>query len=171
MQRWAIEPAVNPSVLRAHVAHELTNRTIVTCPPAEAVRPIAGLLEIEAVRTIDLHRYRIRLNLRPGSDRVRTAGHARDVLAAVWGEPVPLPSDPGPRAFAVTHSGPRTVAESAEMAAGHPVLEALFGLEGVSEAISGDRMVLVRLGALFSWDRHEAAVRAALDAADQSRND
>jgi hypothetical protein len=171
VRTWAIEPAVNPSVVRVHVAHELTDRTIVTGPPAEIDRPMAGLLEIEAVRTIDLHRYRIRLNLRPGSDRVATASHARDVLAAAWGEPVPVPLDGGPKAFAVGHRGPRTVAESAEMAEGTPLLEALFRLVGVSEAIAGEGLVLVRLAPLFAWERHEAAVRAALDAADQTSSD
>ena len=116
MRTWAIEPAVNPSVVRVHVVHELTDRTIVTSPPTEVAMPIAGLLEIEAVRTIDLHRYRIRLNLRPGSDRVRTAAHVRDVLSASWGEPIRIDPDPGPRAFEVGCHGPRTVAESAEMA-------------------------------------------------------
>jgi hypothetical protein len=162
--RWAIEPAANPYVVRVHVAHELTDRTILTTPPADVSMPVAGLLEIEAVRTVDLHRYRMRLNLRPGSDRSRTTSHTRDVLGAAWGEPVGLESDEGPRAFAVAYEGPRRVAESAEMAAGVPVLEALFDVEGVSEAVAGTGMVLVRLGRLFDWDRGERAVGAALAA-------
>jgi len=162
MGAWAIEPATNPSVVRIHVAEELTDRTIVTSPPADVAMPVAGLLEIEAVRTIDVHRYRIRLNLRPGSDRVRTAAHARDVLVAGWGEPVRLDPDEGPRAFEVAYRGPRTVAESAEMAAGHPLLQAVFGVDGVSEAIAGDGVLLVRLGRLFAWARREAAVRDVL---------
>jgi hypothetical protein len=162
--RWAIEPAVNPSVVRVHVGHELTDRTIVTSPPAELERPMAGLLEIEAIRTVDVHRYRIRLNLRQGTDRVLTAGHARDVLAAMWGEPMPLAPDEGPRAFAVDREGPRTVAESAEMAEGHAHLEAVFRVDGVSEAIAGEGIVLVRLGRLFSWDEREGPVGAALRA-------
>lgn len=162
--RWAIEPAANPSVVRVHVAHELTDRTILTTPPAEVAMPVAGLLEIEAVRTVDLHRYRMRLNLRPGSNRARTASHAREVLGAAWGEPVPLESDEGPRAFAVVYEGPRRVAESAEMAAGVPLLEVLFDVEGVSEAVAGTGMVLVRLGRLFGWDWGERAVGAALTA-------
>jgi hypothetical protein len=105
MGAWAIEPATNPSVVRIHVAEELTDRTIVTSPPADVAMPVAGLLEIEAVRTIDVHRYRIRLNLRPGSDRVRTAAHARDVLVAGWGEPIRLEPDEGPRAFEVAYRG------------------------------------------------------------------
>jgi hypothetical protein len=162
MRAWAIEPAVNPSVVRVHVSDELTDRTIVTSPPTEVAMPIRGLLEIEGVRTIDLHRYRIRLNLRPGSDRVRTAAYARDVLATSWGEPIRMDPDPGPRAFVVRYHGPRTVAESAEMAAGHPLLEAVFRVDGVSEAIAGDGMLLVRLGRLFGWDQRERVVTAAL---------
>jgi hypothetical protein len=162
--RWAIEPAVNPHVVRIHVAHELTDRTIVTGPPAELDRPLSGLLEIEAIRTVDLHRYRIRLNLRLATDRVVAAGHARDVLAAAWGDPESLVPDPGPRAFVVEREGPRTVAESAEMAEGHPHLEAAFRVEGVSEAIAGDGMVLVRLGRLFTWEEREGPVGAALRA-------
>jgi hypothetical protein len=165
MRAWAIEPAVNPSVVRVHVAEELTSRTIVTTPPATVAMPIRGLLEIEDVRTVDVHRYRLRLNLRAGADRARTAAHTRDVLAASWGEPVALAPDAGPRAFAVAHEGPRRVAESAEMAAGEPLLEALFRTEGVSEAIAGEGLVLVRLGQLFSWAEREDGVRVALAAA------
>jgi hypothetical protein len=165
VRAWSIEPAVNPSVVRVHVSDQLTDRTIVTSPPAVVAMPIAGLLEIEDVRTVDLHRYRIRMNLRPGSDRVRAAWHARDVLAASWGDPVRLTPDAGPRAFVVAHRGPRTVAESAEMASGHPLLEAVFEVDGVSEAIAGEDMLLVRLGRLFGWDDGEPAVREALAAA------
>lgn len=172
VRTWAIEPATNPSVVRVHVTDELTDRTIVTSPPAEVAMPVAGLLEIEAVRSIDLHRYRIRLNLRPGSDRVKTAAHARDVLVAGWGEPARLAPDEGPRAFEIPYRGPRTVAESAEMAAGHPLLEALFRVEGVSEAIASDGLLLVRLGRLFDWERHQRAVSAVLrGVARQSRSD
>jgi hypothetical protein len=162
VRAWAIEPATNPNVVRVHVTEELTDRTIVTSPPAEVAMPIAGLLEIEAVRTIDLHRYRIRMNLRPGSDRVRTAAHARDVLLAGWGEPVRLEPDEGPRAFEVANRSRRTVAESAEMAHGHALLEAVFRVDGVSEAIAGDGVLLVRLGRLFDWERQQDAVSAAL---------
>jgi hypothetical protein len=48
------------------------------------------------------------------------------------------------------------------MAAGHPLLEAVFGVDGVSEAIAGDGVLLVRLGRLFAWARHEAAVSDVL---------
>jgi hypothetical protein len=162
VRAWAIEPAVNPSIVRVHVSEELTDRTIVTTPPATVAMPIAGLLELEDVRTVDLHRYRLRVNLRAAGDRVRTASSTADVLAAGWGRPVALPADAGPKAFAIRYNGPRTVAESAEMADGHLLLEALFAVEGVSEAIAGDGLVLVRLGRLFSWAGHEDDVREAL---------
>jgi hypothetical protein len=169
MRAWAIEPAVNPSVVRVHVAEQLTDRTIVTTPPATVPMPIAGVLELEDVRTVDLHRYHLRVNLRAAADRVRTASSTAEVLAAGWGRPAALPPDAGPKAFAVRHDDPRTVAESAEMANGHPLLEALFAVDGVSEAIAGDGLVLVRLGRLFSWPEREADVRDALATARASR--
>jgi hypothetical protein len=119
-------------------------------------------LEIEAIRTVDVSRYRIRMNLRPEVHRARTVVHASDILAAAWGASVSLEADPGPRVFAVEREGPRTVAESAEMAAGNPHLEAVFNVDGVSEAIAGDGMVLVRLGRMFTWDEREDPVGAAL---------
>ncbi|HLB39057.1 MAG TPA: hypothetical protein VJM84_01255 [Actinomycetota bacterium] len=161
---WALEPAVNPAVLRVHVGHELTDRTIVTSPPVEIDRPLAGLLELDAVRTLDLHRYRVRLNLRPGADREAAAEHADAILASEWGPARSLEPDPGPRAFQVDNAGPRTVAESAEMAAGHPLLEAVFAVEGVSEAIAGADLMLVRLGRLFGWAEAEPRVIRALAA-------
>ena len=45
---------------------------------------------------------------------------------------------------------------------GHPLLEAVFGVEGVSEAIVGDDLVLVRLGRLFAWPDAEPQVIRAL---------
>jgi hypothetical protein len=162
MRSWALEATPNPAVLRVHVGHELTDRTIVTSPPAELDRPLAGLLELDAVRTLDLHRYRARVNLRPDANRGATAEHARAILAAEWGPARALHADDGPRAFQVSHRGPRTVAESAEMATGHPLLEAVFTVDGVSEAIVGDDVVLVRLGRLFGWERAEPSVIRAL---------
>jgi len=162
MRSWALEATPNPAVLRVHVGHELTDRTIVTSPPAELERPLAGLLELDAVRTLDLHRYRVRVNLRPDADGEATAAHARAILASGWGPAHPLDADEGPRAFQVRHRGPRTVAESAEMATGYPLLEAVFTVEGVSEAIVGDDVVLVRLGRLFGWDDAEPWVIRAL---------
>ena len=82
---WVLEPAMNPSVLRIHVGHQLTDRTIVTSPPAELAMPLAGLLELEAVRTVDLHRYRVRVNLVPAADRERTADHVREIIRPAWG--------------------------------------------------------------------------------------
>ena len=162
MRSWAMEATPNPAVLRVHVGHQLTDRTIVTSPPAELDHPLAGLLELDAVRGLDLHRYRIRVNLRRDADRDVTAAHAGEILASGWGPAQPLEADPGPRAFQVRHVGPRTVAESTEMATGHPLLEAVFAVEGVSEAIVGDDVVLVRLGRLFAWTRAEPLVIRAL---------
>ena len=164
MRSWVLESTPNPTLLRVHVGHELTDRTIVTSPPAELDRPLAGLLELDAVRTLDLHRYRVRVNLRPGADREATSVHAREILSAGWGAARSLGDEPGPRAFQVGNAGPRTVAESAEMAHGHPLLEAIFSVEGVSEAIAGDDLVLVRLGRLFDWADAEARVIRALAA-------
>ena len=48
------------------------------------------------------------------------------------------------------------------MALGHPLLEAVFEVEGVSEAIVGDDLVLVRLGRLFAWPDAEPQVIRAL---------
>jgi hypothetical protein len=168
---WALETATNPSVLRIHVGHELTDRTIVTSPPAEVAMPLAGLLEVEAVRTIDLHRYRVRVNLAQGADRRGTEGHIRDILRPSWGAEEPLPDDPEPRAFEARHPVPREVAESAEMAAGHPLLEGLFGIDGVSEAIAGDDVVLIRLGRLFTWQDVQPFIeRAVVAHANRSRD-
>ena len=159
---WAIETAVNPAVIRVHVGHELTDRTIVTAPPAELAWPLAGLLELDAIRTIDLQRYRVRANLRPDTDRDATVLHIAEILTSAWGAPRPVVTDPGPRAFEVSYRGPRTVAESAEMALGHRLLEAVFAVEGVSEAIAGDDLLLIKLGRLFGWTDVEPRVRSAL---------
>jgi hypothetical protein len=167
-RRWALEPATNPSVLRVHVGHELTDRTIVTSPPAELAMPIAGLLELEAVRSLDLHRYRVRMNLAQGADRHTTAAHARQILAPAWGAETSLGEDPRPFAFAATHRRDRVVAESAEMATGDEVLEALFRVDGVAEVVAGDGVVLVRLGALFAW--HDAAPAVAQAVAGQANS-
>ena len=82
MRSWALETTPNPAVLRIHVGHELTDRTIVTSPPAELEHPLAGLFELEAVRTVDLHRYRVRVNLRPDANQRATAAHAGAILAS-----------------------------------------------------------------------------------------
>jgi hypothetical protein len=160
--RWTLERPANPSVLRVHVDHELTDRTIVTSPPAEIARPLAGALELDAVRTVDLHRYHARVNLAHGADRGVTAGHVADVLRNAWGDETDDGAESDPRAFEIDYAGPRVVAESAEMAAGRDLLVKLFTVVGVREAILGDGLALVRIGRLFTWATVEPAVSAAL---------
>jgi hypothetical protein len=147
------------------VAHELTTATIVTCPPARATPPFDGVLRLDAVRSIDLHRYRARMNLAPGPDRASVAADTVARLTAAWGEATALPPDELPRAIAIDRHGERRVAESAEMAVGDPLLETMFRVDGVAEAIAGEGIVLVRLGRLFRWDDVGPAVAAAARAA------
>ena len=161
---WAIEGALNPTVLRLHVRDELTDRTIVTCPPEAAPAPLAALLSIEGVRSLDLHRYRVRINLAPGGGRGHVTAAASAALAGAWGAATELPPAGDPRAFAYPRRGRRVVAESLEMAraAREPVLIRLFAANGVAEAIAGDDLVLVRLGRMFGWEEVQDAVREAL---------
>jgi hypothetical protein len=161
-RRWALERPANPSVLRVHVDHQLTDRTIVTSPPAEIARPLAGLLELDAVRTVDLHRYHARVNLGRGTDRDVAAAHVDDILSAAWGDEADDGTESDPRAFEIDYAGPRVVAESAEMAVGRDLLVRLFAVAGVREAILGDGLALVRIGRLFTWAGVEPAVAAAL---------
>jgi hypothetical protein len=162
-RRWSLEPPANPSVLRIHVDHELTDRTIITGPPATIAYPLGGLLELEAVRTVDLHRYHARVNLAHDADRSVTARHVRDVLRAGWGhEMAAVDGVSDPRAFEVDYAGPRVVAESAEMAAGRDLLERLFTVDGVREAILGEGLALVSIGRLFTWSTVEPAVVSVL---------
>ena len=161
-RRWALERPANPSVLRVHVDHQLTDRTIVTSPPAEIARPLAGLLELDAVRTVDLHRYHARVNLGHGTDRDVAAAHVDDILSAAWGDEADDGTESDPRAFEIDYAGPRVVAESAEMAVGRDLLVRLFTVAGVREAILGDGLALVRIGRLFTWAGVEPAVAAAL---------
>jgi hypothetical protein len=161
-RRWAIERPANPSVLRVHVDHQLTDRTIVTSPPAEIARPLAGLLELEAVRTVDLHRYHARVNLAYGADRDVAEGHVVDIVGAAWGDQTDDGMESDPRAFEIDYTGPRVIAESAEMAAGRDLLVRLFTIAGVREAILGDGLALVRIGRLFTWAAVEPSVAAAL---------
>src|SRR5690242_14916675 len=114
-RRWALEQPANPSVIRVHVDHQLTDRTIVTSPPAEIARPLAGLLELDAVRTVDLHRYHARVNLAHGADRAAASAHVSDILRAAWGAQGEDGAESDPRAFEIDYAGPRVVAESAEM--------------------------------------------------------
>jgi hypothetical protein len=161
---WAIEGVPNPTVLRVHVDEVLTDLTIVTCPPEVAAMPLGGVLEIEAVRSLDLHRYRARINLRPGVAVGDVRRHVEEILTPTWGAESPLTEDEGPRAFSIDRDGPRLVAESLEMATGHrdDVLVRLLEVDGVVEAIVGEGVVLVRLGRLFGWDEAEARVSVAL---------
>lgn len=164
MTRWALEAATNRTVLRLHVDEGLTRETIETSPPAEAPSPLDRLFELEALRSLDLHRYRARLNLRPDADPGATAENAAAVLAHAWGPASTLAPDAGPRAFAATTIGGRRVAESPVMAEGDPLLAALFAVHGVSEAIVGAGVVLVRLGRLFDWADVQPALEAGLQA-------
>jgi hypothetical protein len=161
---WAIEGALNPTVLRIHVTDILTDRTIVVCPPEAAPAPFDAVGGIEGVRGLDLHRHRVRVNLEPGAGRAAVSQAAGKLLESAWGAPTSLPLDEGPRAFSVVHTGPRLVAESPVMAAHHgdTTLIRVFEVPGVVEAIVGDGLVLVRLGRLFAWDDVETEVSAAL---------
>ncbi len=62
---WALERAPNPLVIRVHTTVELTRSTIETCPPASPPEGLRSLLAVDGVRSIDLHRYRARLNMVP----------------------------------------------------------------------------------------------------------
>ncbi|HYH27716.1 MAG TPA: hypothetical protein VEA19_02945 [Actinomycetota bacterium] len=158
--RWAIEDVPNPAVIRIHVDEELTTRTIESCPPAKPPDLLAPLLDIEGVRSLEPHRYRVRVNLSPGAD----VGEAvAEVMRHRAGAPHPLPQEELPRAFETPARRGRVVAESLEMAAGDPLAERLFRTEGVAEAIIGEGVTLIRLGRLFGWADLEAAVRDVLD--------
>jgi hypothetical protein len=161
---WAIEGALNPTVLRIHVTETLTDRTIVVCPPEEAPAPFDAMTSIEGVRSLDVQRHRVRVNLLPGGGRGEVSRAVAGVLRASWGTAVSLPPDEGPRAFSIAHTGPRLVAESPVMAAQHGDLTLIraFEVPGVVEAIAGEGLVLVRLGRLFAWDDVEAEVSSAL---------
>lgn len=166
--RWALEPAVNPTVLRLHVDVELTTRTIVTCPPHDPPPIASPALAIAGVRSVDLHRYRARLNLRSGVIATDIVERASSELARALGPATEMPADEGPVVFEVDHEGPRHAAESAEMAerSREPTLVALFGVDGVAEAVLGEGLVLVRLGRLFRWqDGARSQVIAALEGA------
>jgi len=136
-----------------HVDVELTARTILTCPPHDPPPIAATALAITGVRSVDLHRYRARLNLQPGVVAVDIVDRASDSLARTLGPATEMPADEGPVVFEVDHDGPRHVAESAEMAdrSREPTLIALCRVHGVAEAILGDGLVLVRPGRLFRW--------------------
>jgi hypothetical protein len=120
------------------------------------------LLAVDGVRSLDLHRYRARLNLSPGCNAKATWDGVARAIEAAWGAPDPLPGEPLPRAFEVAYEGPRIVAESPEMAAGDPTLAALFSVPGVAEAILEAGRVWVRPGRLFPWADVGDSVRWAL---------
>ncbi len=163
--RWAVEAVPNPTVLRLHTTEELTDRTILTCPPAVPPPPLELLLSLPEVRALDLHRYRCRVNLRSGASPIAAGDAAKAILMGTWGAPEPLPPEEEPRAFAIGREGPRLVAESREMADGDPVILALFDVEGVVEVVLGLRMALVRLGRLFRWSDVQPDLVRALNAA------
>jgi hypothetical protein len=160
--RWAVETVPNPAVLLLHTTEELTDRTILTCPPGVPPAPLDRLLALPEVRTLDLHRYRCRVNLRPGTTAVAVGGAAEGSLLPAWGAPEPLPPQEEPRAFAIRRKGPRVVAESREMAGGEAVAVALFNVPGVVEVVLGREMALVHLGRLFSWSTVQRDVVRAL---------
>jgi hypothetical protein len=160
--RWAVEAVPNPSVLLLHTIEELTDRTIVTCPPAVPPAPLDRLLACPEVRTLDLHRYRCRVNLRPGTNSITVVDAAKASLFAWWGGPEPLPPQAEPRAFDIERDGPRVVAESREMAEGEAVALALFDVQGVVEVVLGRGTALVHLGRLFPWSVIQRDVVRAL---------
>jgi hypothetical protein len=159
---WALERAPNPRVVRVHTTVELTRATIETCPPASPPEGLSSVLAVDGVRSLDLHRYRVRLNLSPGCDAKAASERVARAIEAAWGAPAPLPGEPPPRAFELTYEGPRIVAESSELAAPDATLAALFRVPGVAEAILEAGRIRVRPGRLFSWEDVEASVRWAL---------
>jgi hypothetical protein len=160
--KWALETAPNPWVVRVHTTVELTRSTIEKCPPASPPEGLRSLLTVDGVRSVDLHRYRARLNLSPGCDAEAAWEGVARAIEAAWGAPAPLPDEPSLRAFEVAYQGPRIVAESQEMARPDATLAALFRVTGVAEAILETGRVGVRLARLFSWEDVEASVRSAL---------
>lgn len=159
---WALERAANPRVIRVHTRVELTRATIEKCPPASPPEGLRSLLTVDGVRSVDLHRYRARLNLSPGCDAKPAWDGVARAIEQAWGAPAPLPGEPAPRAFDVDYEGPRIVAESPEMAGLDPTLVALFRVPGVAEVILEAGRVWVRPGRLFSWEDVETSVRRAL---------
>ncbi len=168
MTAWAFEDVTNPWLVRLHVDTALTDRTIVTCPPAEAPPPLDRLLQVKGVRALDLQRYRVRLNLEYGISRAAAARTGSAFLRGHWGDPSELPPKERPRAFQVDRRGPRKVAESLTMAGDDVLLRALFGVDGVAEAVAAEGVVLVTLGRLFRWADREAVVSDAIASARQA---
>ena len=159
---WALERAANPTILHLHTTVELTRKTIETCPPGFAPPALGPLLAIPGVRSVDLHRYRARLNLAPAADLDLAVEAVPRALSGSWGPRVALPREEVPLTFPVGPGGRRRAAESLEMAGRQPVLRALFLVRGVAEAILDEGEVRVRLGRLFEWEEVEGPVRDAL---------
>ncbi len=159
---WALERPPNPRVIRVHTTVELTRATIERCPPASPPEGLSSLLAVDGVRSVDLHRYRARLNLSPGRDAQAAWEEVGRAIEAAWGAPAPLPGEPPQRAFEVAYEGPRMVAESLEMAGPEATLAVLFRVPGVAEAILEAGRVWVRPGRLFPWEDVEISVRRAL---------
>lgn len=157
-----MEAVANPSVLRLHTTEELTDRTLMTCPPASPPTPLDLLLTLPGVRSLNLHRYRCRVNLRPGADAIASANATETTLLSVWGPPEPLPPEEDPRAFTIRREGPRIVAESRVMARSDSIAQAMFDVPGVVEVMLGPGIALVRLGHLFQWSAVQRDVVRAL---------
>jgi len=154
-------------VIVVHTTAELTEETIETCPPSTPPRPLARLLEVPGIRSIDVHRYRARLNLAAGADQKEITWQVCELLGNEWG-PTSSKRDEPTQTFRVSYEGPRLVAESLRMAGSQPILRALFGVSGVAEVILEPRQVRVRVGRLFSWAEVEDDVRRALKRAASS---
>jgi hypothetical protein len=161
---WAVERTPNPAVVRIHTRLELTKRTIATFPPGSPGAPLDLLLMVPGVRSIDVHRYRVRVNLTPEGDADAVAAAAAGVLMPAWGREVDLPEEAEPRVFPISSPARRRrAAESLEMAGDDRLLSTLFRVHGVEEGIvDGDRLT-VRPGRLFSWERIEPGVLGALE--------
>jgi hypothetical protein len=149
----------------------LTARTIETCPPATAPPPLDAVVRLEGVRTLDLHRYRARINLLPGADPGSIRAAVARSLTEAWGPVVPNEAieQAVPRAFAVDYQGKRMVAESVEMAGSVPIVAALFAVDGVAEVVLAGGLAMVTLGRLFSWSEIEPGVLEALRGAATKR--
>jgi hypothetical protein len=89
---WALETAPNPRIIRVHTTVELTRATIEKCPPATPPEGLRSLLAVDGVRSVDLHRYRARLNLNPGFDAKAAWEEVARVIEAAWGLPFPFPA-------------------------------------------------------------------------------
>lgn len=163
LMAWAMEAAPNPSVIRLHTTMELTDKTICTCPPAEAPPPLDALLRTPGIRSLDLHRYRARLNLVAGAQVAMVWHAAAEVLSEAWGRAADLPPAGPSRTFQLTSEGRPGVAESAQMAGNHPLLRALFELPGVADATVVGRSVIVDKARLYEWEQVEPRIRAAIE--------